>query len=149
MLLAATETPAGVVRIANARLTQLRSRSELRREQLDAVLGDPFLARPAAARLVCGDMNATPGTPEMGWLLGGETRHWHVVDAYLAADGPEMRATISDRNGHVTRHGRARAGLHLLAGGHAPRPPVPAGRARDPRWSVDRGVFPATTSACR
>jgi len=102
VLLAAIETPAGLLRIANTHLTHLRSRSVLRREQLDAVLADPFLAKPAAVRLVCGDMNATPGTPEIGWLLGGETRHWHVVDAYAAADGPELRATLSDRNGHVT-----------------------------------------------
>ena len=101
VLLAAIETPVGVLRVANTHLTHLRSRSALRRQQLDAVLADPFLAKPAAARLVCGDMNATPGTPEIGWLLGGETSHWHVVDAYAAADGPEMRATLSDRNGNV------------------------------------------------
>ena len=100
VLLGAVHTPAGIVRIANTHLTHLRARSELRREQLSAVLGDPFLGRPAAARLVCGDMNATPGTPEIGWLLG-PSHDWHILDAYEAADGPEMRATLSDRNCHV------------------------------------------------
>ncbi|MEI7925458.1 MAG: endonuclease/exonuclease/phosphatase family protein [Chloroflexota bacterium] len=100
VLLAAIETPAGLLRLANTHLTHLRARSALRRAQLDAVLADPFLARPAAARLVCGDMNATPGTPEIGGVLG-DTRLWHVVDAYEAANGAEMRATMSDRNDHV------------------------------------------------
>jgi len=100
VLLAAIESPAGVVRIGNTHLTHLRARSAVRQAQLGAVLSDPFFARPARARLVCGDMNATPGTPEIGWLLG-RPQEWHVLDAYEAADGPEMRATLSDRNCHV------------------------------------------------
>ncbi|MGE3857630.1 MAG: endonuclease/exonuclease/phosphatase family protein [Dehalococcoidia bacterium] len=144
VLLAAIETPAGVLRIANTHLTHLRARSALRREQLDAVLADPFLARPAAARLVCGDMNATPGTPELGWLLGGETRHWHVVDAYSAAGGPEMRATMTDRNGHVAPGTGERVLDYIFSLADTPRhhPHLLDARVVLDRPS-DRGVFPS------
>ncbi len=100
VLFAAIGTPSGTLRVANTHLTHLRGRSDLRRGQLEAILAHPFLAQPSKARVLCGDMNATPGTPEIDWLLR-RTSDWHVVDAYDAASGPLLRATLSERNPYV------------------------------------------------
>lgn len=99
-LLVAIETPVGTVRLANTHLTHLRERSDLRSDQLDAVVGHAFLGRTAAVRLLAGDMNATRESQEIARLrsgLGG----WHVLDTYEAGGGSRPGATMSSRNPHV------------------------------------------------
>jgi endonuclease/exonuclease/phosphatase family metal-dependent hydrolase len=85
--------PAGSVLLINVHLTHLRDGSTLRRAQLGSVLRHPWLGRPAIARLLCGDFNATLGSPELDAFASGRLG-WDVRDTYTAGGGREPRATV-------------------------------------------------------
>jgi endonuclease/exonuclease/phosphatase family metal-dependent hydrolase len=85
--------PAGPLLVVNLHLTHLRDAADLRRAQLDTILGHPWLHGQAVARLLCGDFNATLDAPELASLVDG-LRGWDVRDAYQAGSGATPRHTI-------------------------------------------------------
>ncbi|MBA2520708.1 MAG: hypothetical protein H0V24_13660 [Chloroflexia bacterium] len=99
-LLCAIAAPAGLVRLVSLHLTHLKN-DPVKRQQLEAIVNDPWLAQPAAARLLGGDFNQTLDGPSLDWLLAGERHPWHVLDTYRAGDGAAGRATMSPRNSHT------------------------------------------------
>ena len=85
--------PSGPLLLVNLHLTHLRDAAVLRSAQLDTILGHPWLQGQAAARLLCGDFNATLDAPELASLVEG-SRGWDVRDAYRAGGGAPPRHTI-------------------------------------------------------
>ncbi len=78
------DSPAGRLRVVNAHLTHLPAEG-LRQQQLDVIRRSPWLAEPAALRLLGGDLNASPGSRELAALFDSAT-DWRAVDA-IAAGG--------------------------------------------------------------
>lgn len=140
VLLAAVETPRGVVRTANTHLTHLRGRDDLRVTQAREVLADPWWHGAALARVLAGDLNARPGHEVHALLRSGETG-WRALDAYEAAGDPDVSATI--RHASATGVVEARLDYIYLLG--APGI-APAARVRVARVVLDQpagGVMPS------
>lgn len=96
------DTPGGEVLIANTHLTHLPARDDLRRAQLETVLGALASPRPIVSRLLCGDLNARPGSPAIAYLEDGDHR-WEARDAGGCGGTAEGWATLSDRNPYVRK----------------------------------------------
>lgn len=112
------------VRVANVHLTHLPDASTVRASQLSATLGDPWLARPAAARFLCGDLNAGARSAELRRVRERRTGGWDMLDAYEAGGGP-LTATIRApramdaldlRIDHIWSLARARSGHPHFSG---------------------------------
>ena len=87
----------GVVILANIHLTHLRDRGDLRRDQLATVLAHPWLSRTdVSARLICGDLNATP--PQVHDILGAIGGGWDIRDTYGMGQGEEPHTTLAPRS---------------------------------------------------
>jgi endonuclease/exonuclease/phosphatase family metal-dependent hydrolase len=82
------------VAIVNLHLTHLRGADDLPRAQLAALLAHPWLARPSAARLLCGDFNAD--LTALPGLLPADGR-WDVADVFELGAGRAPRETVHDR----------------------------------------------------
>ncbi|MFN8534317.1 MAG: endonuclease/exonuclease/phosphatase family protein [Dehalococcoidia bacterium] len=97
---ALVETPVGPLRLVNAHLSHLPS-SGLRRAQIATILASRWLAGPAVARVIGGDLNATPDSPELADLLG-EKNGWIVEDAYATAGGAPSGTAFDYQSGRPT-----------------------------------------------
>lgn len=78
--------------LINLHLTHLSDRADLRRAQLDTVLGALGDAAGREAVVLCGDFNAAPGDPEIGAFL---LPHGPLRDAF----GDQPKATHRDSAG--------------------------------------------------
>lgn len=135
------ETPFGLVRLANVHLTYLPGRAGLRIAELAALVDDPWLRGPAAARLICGDLNAGPASAELAWLLGPGNHRWNARDMYLAGGGDPNRATLPP-NTWDERRDRCIDFLISLAPDEAGHPPV-ASAAVVLNQPNDAGIYPS------
>jgi endonuclease/exonuclease/phosphatase family metal-dependent hydrolase len=96
---------AGPILVVNTHLTHLRDGAALRRAQLATIARHPWLGQAVAARLLCGDLNATLDDPELEPLVRGALG-WDVLDTYAAGGGGSPRETIDPRaslSGHAAR----------------------------------------------
>lgn len=93
-LLTRIETPRGELLIVNTHLTHLRDGAALRRRQLAAIFGHPWLARAgqAVATVLGGDLNTD--LPELSALLAAVPPDWSLHDTYRAGAGAEPRVTM-------------------------------------------------------
>jgi endonuclease/exonuclease/phosphatase family metal-dependent hydrolase len=98
--LATIEAPAGPLQLLNTHLTHLRGRDDLRCAQLATLLEEARALPQARARLLCGDLNARPGSPPIAYLEGREHR-WDARDAWELGGPGERGATLSERNPYV------------------------------------------------
>lgn len=96
-LLAAIDTPLGILRIANLHLSDPMPDPNLRLRQIEKVLSEPWMRGVAAARVICGDFNATPESPVVARAVAGADG-WHGIDAYWAGAGQSPRFTVTPDN---------------------------------------------------
>ncbi|MDO9444624.1 MAG: endonuclease/exonuclease/phosphatase family protein [Dehalococcoidia bacterium] len=140
VLLAAVETPRGLVRTANTHFTHLRGRDDLRVLQAREVLADVWWRGDALARVLAGDLNARPGHDLHALLRSGEAG-WRALDAYEAAGDPDTSVTI--RHSSATGVVEARLDYIYLLGTPGT---APAARVRAARVVLDQpvsGVMPS------
>ncbi len=97
---ATLDTPHGTVALANTHLTHLRTRDDLRCEQLRVILEAMPPAEEAEARLLCGDLNARPGSPAIEYLVRGD-HGWDARHAWTQSQRLTPHATLSERNSYV------------------------------------------------
>jgi endonuclease/exonuclease/phosphatase family metal-dependent hydrolase len=83
-----------LVTIANVHLTHLRDADALRREQMATLLAHEWLARPVAARLVCGDFNLEHA--RLTELFPPDDV-WRFADSFELGGGQLPRATVRDK----------------------------------------------------
>lgn len=106
-LLGGVASPWGLVRVVSLHLTHVPNVA-VRTQQLQAIVDHDWLAKPAVARLLCGDFNQPLDGPGLAWLTTGDDHDWQVVDAYTAGAGGDRRGTMSPRNPHTPQITRER-----------------------------------------
>lgn len=95
-LLARLERPGGPITAACLHLSWLPDAGGTRRQQLEAVLAAPLWGAPARLRLLAGDLNAAPDSPELR-ALGDGVHGWKARSCWDAS-GATPAATFDPAN---------------------------------------------------
>lgn len=95
-LLARLDCPGGPITAACLHLSWPPGAGGTRRKQLEAVLAAPLWSAPARLRLLAGDFNAAPDSPELR-ALGSGVHGWRARSCWDAAKAPPA-ATFDPAN---------------------------------------------------
>lgn len=88
--------------VVNVHLTHLGDADALRAAQAVRAITHPWLRRPNAIRLLCGDFNTTADGPVLAPLLAGGLGPLELRDAYVCGGGSEPRGTLVGRHDDAT-----------------------------------------------
>lgn len=135
---AVAEHGGGEVVMANVHLSHLAGADGLRGTQLTRVLTHPWLRRPRALRLICGDFNMTADGAVLAPLLAAGIGPLGVRDSYACGGGGEPRGTLAPRPAHCSGDAPCIDFILSIAGVSAAHP-----RFRDAAICLDRAA-PAT-----